>query len=199
MILRLHRGGNHGTRSTGLDEWHNGALSRHGTYLLTQAAWLMLYWQRRSKPIVSGATGEICHVGFGIGARRIAGMVEDRVFSCRIGRYWRVRGHLRVDPLGHMVITDDRMMSILTSRERIDKDAAALFETMMAYSGSCRIEDEVRLVIKVDAAWHPAWVGSEQLRFFNVDGDTLSITTAWQTHPKFPGRMARGVLTAQRL
>ena len=66
-----------------------------------------------------------------------------------------------VDPLGHMVITDDRMMSILTSRERTDKDAAALFETMMAYSGSCRIEDEVRLVIKVDAAWHPAWVGSE--------------------------------------
>jgi hypothetical protein len=103
-----------------------------------------------------------------------------------------------VDPLGYMVITDDRMMSILTSRERTDKDDAALFETMMAYSGSCRIEDEVKLVIKVDAAWHPAWVGSEQLRFFNVDGDTLSITTAWQTHPKFPGRMARSVLTAQR-
>lgn len=26
-----------------------------------------------------------------------------------------------VDPLGHMVITDDRMMSILTSRERATK------------------------------------------------------------------------------
>ncbi len=103
------------------------------------------------------------------------------------------------DPLGHMVITDDRMMAILASSERTGKDAAALFETMMAYSGSCRIEDEGRLVIKVDAAWHPAWVGSEQLRFFNVDGDTLSITTAWQTHPKFPGRAARGVVTAQRL
>jgi len=104
-----------------------------------------------------------------------------------------------VDPLGHIVITDKRLMSILTSRERADKDASALFETMIAYSGSCRIEDEGRLVIRVDVAWHPAWVGSEQLRFFNVDGDTLSITTAWQTHPKYPGRMARGVLTAQRL
>ena len=104
-----------------------------------------------------------------------------------------------IDPLGHMVISDDRIMSILTSRERSNKDAAVLFETMMAYSGSCRIEDEVKLVIKVDTAWHPAWIGSEQHRFFNVDGDTLSITTAWQTHPKFPGRMARGVLTAQRL
>ena len=104
-----------------------------------------------------------------------------------------------VQPLGQLVITDDRMMSILTSRERADKGAAALFETMIAYSGSCRIEDDARLVIKVDAAWHPAWVGSEQVRFFNVDGDTLSMTTAWQTHPKFPGRTARGVLTALRL
>lgn len=104
-----------------------------------------------------------------------------------------------VDPLGHIVITEDRMMSILTSRERTDKDAAALFETMIAYSGSYRVEDEGRLVIEVDTAWHPAWVGSEQVRFFTVDGNTLSITTAWQTHPKFPGRTARGVLTAQRL
>lgn len=103
-----------------------------------------------------------------------------------------------VDPVGHIVITEGWIMSILTSRERSDTDAAALFEAMMAYSGSCRVEDGVRLVIKVDAAWHPAWVGSEQLRFFSVDGDTLSMTTAWQTHPKFPGRMARGVLTAQR-
>ena len=94
--------------------------------------------------------------------------------------------------------TDDRIMSILTSRERADKDAAALVETMMAYPGSYDIEDEERLVIKVDAAWDPAWVGSEQVRFFNVDGDTLSITTAWQTHRKFPGRTVRGVLTGQR-
>ena len=70
---------------------------------------------------------------------------------------------------------------------------------MIAYSGSCHVEDEDRLVIKVDTAWHPAWVGSEQVRFFHVDGDTLSITTAWQTHPKFPSRTARGKLTAQRL
>ena len=34
-----------------------------------------------------------------------------------------------IDPLGHMAITDDRMMSILTSRDRADKGAAALFES----------------------------------------------------------------------
>lgn len=104
-----------------------------------------------------------------------------------------------VDPLGHIVIADARIVSILTSRDRADIDAASLFETMIAYSGSYRIEAGVKLVIKVDVAWHPAWVGSEQIRFFKVDGDALSITTAWQTHPKFPGRTARGVLMAQRL
>ncbi len=104
-----------------------------------------------------------------------------------------------VDPLGYMVIERDRMMSILTSRERPNHDPTALFETMIAYSGSCRVEDEDKLIINVDAAWHPAWIGTEQVRFFKVDSGVLSITTAWQSHPSFPGRVARGVLTAQTL
>ncbi len=103
-----------------------------------------------------------------------------------------------VNPLGHMAIKGDRMMAILTAKERASTDAATLFETMMAYSGSCRIEDGDKLIVTVDTAWHPAWIGTEQVRFFKVDGDALSITTAQQTHPKFPGRTARGVLTAQR-
>jgi hypothetical protein len=36
-----------------------------------------------------------------------------------------------VNPLGHMVIERDRMMSILTSRERPNNDPTALFETMI--------------------------------------------------------------------
>lgn len=103
-----------------------------------------------------------------------------------------------VEPLGHIVIDRDRMMSILTSRERLNSDPAALLETMIAYSGLCRVEDDDKLIIKVDTAWHPAWIGSEQVRFFKVDRGVLSITTAWQTHPSFPGRMARGVLMAHR-
>ncbi|KWW38489.1 lipocalin-like protein [Cupriavidus metallidurans] len=103
-----------------------------------------------------------------------------------------------VEPLGHIVIEHDRMMSILTSRERLSSDPAALFETMIAYSGLCRVEDEDKLIIKVDTAWHPAWIGTEQVRFFKVDRGVLAITTAWQLHPSFPGRIARGVLMAQR-
>jgi hypothetical protein len=103
-----------------------------------------------------------------------------------------------VDPLGHIVIERDRMITILTSRERPINDPTALFGTMIAYSGPCRVEAEDKLIITVDTAWHPAWVGTEQVRFFTVDGGILSMTTPWQTHPSFPGRMARGVFTARR-
>lgn len=103
------------------------------------------------------------------------------------------------NPLGHMVIEHVRMMSILTARDRPNNDPAALFGAMMAYSGRYRVEDGDRLIINVETAWHPGWIGAEQIRFFKVDGDVLSITTGWQTHPLFPGRMARGVLTARRL
>jgi lipocalin-like protein len=57
-----------------------------------------------------------------------------------------------VDPLGHMVIERDRMMAILTSRERPDHDPTTLFQTVIAYSGSCRVEDGGKLIIKVDTA-----------------------------------------------
>ncbi|MCD5360086.1 MULTISPECIES: lipocalin-like domain-containing protein [Chromobacterium] len=101
-------------------------------------------------------------------------------------------------PLGHIVIERDRIMSILTSQERPNHDPAALFEAMIAYSGLCRVEGEDKLIIQVDTAWHPAWVGTEQRRFFRLDRDVLSIATAWQTHPSFPGRTARGVLMARK-
>jgi hypothetical protein len=92
-----------------------------------------------------------------------------------------------------------RWNSRMQASARIRTDPTALFETLIAYSGSCRVEDGDKLIIKADTAWHPDWIGTEQVRFFRVDSGVLSITTAWQTHPLFPGRMARRVLTAQRI
>ena len=103
-----------------------------------------------------------------------------------------------VDPSGHIVIEPGRIMSILTSRDRPNNDPRSLFETMIAYCGSYHVEGKDKLIIKVDTAWHPAWIGTEQVRFFKVGSGVLSMTTEWQTHPSFPGRVARGVLTAQR-
>lgn len=65
---------------------------------------------------------------------------------------------------------------------------------MMAYTGDCRIEGDDKFITRVDLAWHPAWNGTEQVRFFKLDGDTLSIITAQQPNPMLAGRMGRGII-----
>lgn len=104
------------------------------------------------------------------------------------------------NPSGHLIQTSEgRMMAIIMRSDRTppkeDADGAMLFKTMMAYTGNYRVEGDDKFVTDVDLAWHPGWNGTRQERFFKIDGNTLSITTGQQTHPMFPGRIGRGVIT----
>jgi hypothetical protein len=107
------------------------------------------------------------------------------------------------DPRGHLVFTPDgRMMVLVTAKARepgtTDGQAAALFRTMMAYTGRYRIEGD-RFVTTIDACWNEAWNGSEQQRFFRRDGDTLEVSTAWMPNPLAAGNpIGRGMLVFER-
>ena len=98
-------------------------------------------------------------------------------------------------PIGVNVITaEGRFLTLLTASNRASTASASdLFDNMMAYSGLFRLQGN-RLIVKVDTAWHPAWVGTEQTRSFKRDGDTLSLISDFQEHPKFPGQRVRGIL-----
>jgi len=51
---------------------------------------------------------------------------------------------------------------------------AALLSTYIAYSGACTInETEGSVTLKVDSAWRPNYVGTEQKRFFKFDNGKL--------------------------
>jgi hypothetical protein len=51
---------------------------------------------------------------------------------------------------------------------------AALLSTYIAYSGACTINDaEGSVTLKVDSAWRPSYVGTEQKRFFTFDNGKL--------------------------
>lgn len=107
------------------------------------------------------------------------------------------------NPSGYLIQTiEGRMMAIITRSDRMppkeDSDGAALFKSMMAYTGTYRVDSDDKFVTDVDLAWHPGWNGTQQVRFFKVDEDTLSITTAQQGHPMFPSRTGRGVLMWKR-
>jgi len=50
-----------------------------------------------------------------------------------------------------------------------DQDRADLLKSMVAYTGMYRIEGD-KWITKVDVSGNPAWVGTEQARFFRFDG-----------------------------
>jgi hypothetical protein len=51
---------------------------------------------------------------------------------------------------------------------------AALLSTYIAYSGPCAIDDAAgSVVLKVEAAWRPDYVGTEQRRFFRIENGRL--------------------------
>src|SRR4051812_9109308 len=76
-------------------------------------------------------------------------------------------------------------------------EAAALFRGMTAYTGLVRVEPG-RTVTKLDLAWHPGWKGSEQERFYALEGDRLILTTSVQSHSLRPGCRLRGFALPSR-
>ena len=65
---------------------------------------------------------------------------------------------------------------------------------MVAYSGIYRVEED-RWITTVDITWNEAWMGTEQVRFYRIDGNTLTVTTPWRPSVIFDGRIARTLLT----
>jgi Lipocalin-like domain len=50
--------------------------------------------------------------------------------------------------------------------------SAMLLSSYIAYSGACTVDDrEGSVSLKVDAAWRPNYVGTEQKRFFRFEGN----------------------------
>src|SRR4051794_9189016 len=95
---------------------------------------------------------------------------------------------------------DGRMFVVLVGDNRskpaggapTDEEKAKLFGTLVAYSGAYVVEGD-KVTHKIDVSWNQSWTGGEQVRFFKVDGKTLTITTAINKSPR-DGREGRAVL-----
>ena len=106
------------------------------------------------------------------------------------------------DPFGYAVFEPHgRMLVLITPADRSPAastaEMAALFKSMAAYTGRWSIDDE-KFMTDVDGAWDPSWVGTEQVRYYTFDGQTLSLRTMPIDHPAFPGQKVIGYLDWQR-
>jgi hypothetical protein len=105
-------------------------------------------------------------------------------------------------PSGIIVLTPtSRWIAVQTAEGRrsphTDEERAAAFRSMLAYSGSYRIEGQ-QIIIKVDIAWDESWVGTEQVRSFRIEGGKLHVEAAPQPYANFGGRVMRGILVWRR-
>ena len=89
------------------------------------------------------------------------------------------------NPAGYISYSaDGRMQVIAAANDRIarkgtfppEHERAALFDTMFAYAGTYSV-DAGKVTHHVDISWNEIWTGTDQVRLFEVSGNTLTLTT----------------------
>ena len=106
-------------------------------------------------------------------------------------------------PSGYVIFTAEGRLSFTLSAEgrqpaESTAERAALQSSLIAYTGTYRLENN-RWITQVDVAWDPAWVGSEQIRFFSISDDLLTVHTPWRVMPNWPERgLTRSIVRFQR-
>jgi hypothetical protein len=105
-------------------------------------------------------------------------------------------------PKGYLIVTrEGRVMALFTAEHREsgmgDAERALLHKSMAAVSGKYHIEGN-SFVFTVDVSWNESWNGTEQRRYFKIDGDKLVVETAPAPSITHPGKTAVAKLVLER-
>ena len=110
------------------------------------------------------------------------------------------------NPAGYLGYSaDGRMYAIFVRQDRItpgdvvptDEEGVKLLGTMVAYAGTFTLDAE-KVVHHIDVSWNQAWTGTDQFRYYHLNGDVLTITTApYRSYQD--GRQGRSVLIWEKV
>jgi hypothetical protein len=113
-----------------------------------------------------------------------------------VGLIWSDTGE-RIEPYGpspegFMVLEPGgRVMFLFAKSGRRqpvdDMERTTLYNAMVAYTGTVRMDGPGRFITTVDVAWNPGYNG-EQIRLFDLQGDQLKIWTLETKQPQFGDR-----------
>ena len=138
-------------------------------------------------PLVTAALLSACAMPTAMGSGALVGTWKLMSFDMELqasGEHIQPMGKV---PTGYLsFMSDGRMAVVITGEGRkpatSEADRAALFSTLVAYTGTYRVEGD-RWITSVDASWNPAWVGTEQQRTYKITGTQLQETTSWFPRP----------------
>ena len=96
------------------------------------------------------------------------------------------------------------MYAILTTDNRIkpldliptDEQRVKLHQTLQAYAGTYTVQPD-KVIHHVDISWNEAWTGTDQVRFYKLDGNILTITLVNKS--AVDGREGRSVLVWEKV
>ena len=143
------------------------------------------------------------HPCFADDSAKIMGIWRLVAFEAEIQATGNKEPVMGQNPTGYVIFTPEkRAFFILTGEGRTSpktaQDRAALLNTLISYTGIYRVEGD-KWITKIDVAWSPDFVGTEQMRFFKIDGNRLHVLTTWGVHPNWPEKgMQRRILTFER-
>ena len=90
------------------------------------------------------------------------------------------------EPVGYFSYGADGRCSILVVRRDrpipttlppTEEERVHLYDSMLAYAGTYTVDEE-KVVHHVDASWNQTWTGTDQVRFYQLEGDKLTFRSA---------------------
>ena len=141
--------------------------------------------------------------GFADDSSKIQGVWKLVSYEIEIQATGKMEPVMGSNPTGYVIFTPEgRVWFVLTGEGRKPaktvEERAALLDTLVAYTGTYRTEGD-NWITKVEVAWNPAWVGTEQRRTFKLDGKRIQVLTPWRIMPNWADRgMTRSIITFER-
>jgi hypothetical protein len=109
-------------------------------------------------------------------------------------------------PDGYLSYSQEgRMFTIITADKRItpkdpnpsDEEPVKLHQTMSSYAGTYTLDSD-KVVHHVDISWNQQWNGTDQVRFYKLEGDKMTITSAPAKHPA-DGSFERSIIVWEKV
>jgi hypothetical protein len=106
-------------------------------------------------------------------------------------------GYISYTPDGRMMVFFVSGDQPRPSSEPSDQERIKLHKSMLVYGGTYTVSGG-KVVHHIDIEWSGRRLGTDQVRFYTVDGDTLSIKTETNKSP-IDGREGVGILTFEKV
>jgi hypothetical protein len=106
------------------------------------------------------------------------------------------------NPMGRIILSPEHRVVVFISRAgrrppTSEAESAALLSSMTAYTGKFRLDGD-KFITEVDGAWNELYNGSEQVRYFKLNGDKLTIRTPEQQSGILIGKRTIATLVWER-